>query len=56
MWLIFSAEDVAKTVICEIELDAAKAKHFKDAIDNSYWFEFFMGKSIWTYVLFTTTE
>ncbi|CAA0838722.1 Transmembrane 9 superfamily member 1 [Striga hermonthica] len=35
--------DVEKTTICEIELDAAKAKQFKDAIDNSYWFEFFMG-------------
>ncbi|KAL0282832.1 UNVERIFIED_CONTAM: Transmembrane 9 superfamily member 1 [Sesamum angustifolium] len=35
--------DVEKTKICEIELDAAKAKQFKDAIDNSYWFEFFMG-------------
>ncbi|XP_042066809.1 transmembrane 9 superfamily member 1 [Salvia splendens] len=35
-------KDVAKTVICEIELDAAKVKQFKDAIDNSYWFEFFM--------------
>ncbi|KAG6406936.1 hypothetical protein SASPL_134553 [Salvia splendens] len=35
-------KDVGKTVICEIELDAAKVKQFKDAIDNSYWFEFFM--------------
>ncbi|KAL2241765.1 UNVERIFIED_CONTAM: Transmembrane 9 superfamily member 1 [Sesamum indicum] len=35
--------DVEKTKICEIELDAAKAKQFNDAIDNSYWFEFFMG-------------
>ncbi|KAK6115509.1 hypothetical protein DH2020_007778 [Rehmannia glutinosa] len=35
--------DVEKTTICEIELDAPKAKQFKDAIDNSYWFEFFMG-------------
>lgn len=55
MWVIFSAEDVEKTVICEIELDAAKAKHFKDAIDNSYWFEFFMGKSILTFFLPATT-
>lgn len=38
------AGDVEKTTICEIELDAEKAKQFKDAIDNSYWFEFFMGK------------
>ncbi|KAG8389682.1 hypothetical protein BUALT_Bualt01G0004200 [Buddleja alternifolia] len=35
--------DVERTTICEIELDAAKVKQFKDAIDNSYWFEFFMG-------------
>ncbi|CAA0818448.1 Transmembrane 9 superfamily member 1 [Striga hermonthica] len=35
--------DVEKAPICEIELDAAKAKQFNDAIDNSYWFEFFMG-------------
>ncbi|GFP81386.1 transmembrane 9 superfamily member 1 [Phtheirospermum japonicum] len=34
--------DVEKTSICEIELEAAKVKQFKDAIDNSYWFEFFM--------------
>ncbi|GER37823.1 transmembrane 9 superfamily protein member [Striga asiatica] len=35
--------DVERTTICEIELEAEKAKQFKDAIDNSYWFEFFMG-------------
>ncbi|KAL0437917.1 UNVERIFIED_CONTAM: Transmembrane 9 superfamily member 1 [Sesamum latifolium] len=35
--------DVERTTICEIELEAAKVKQFKDAIDNSYWFEFFMG-------------
>ncbi|KAL3641422.1 Transmembrane 9 superfamily member 1 [Castilleja foliolosa] len=34
--------DVEKTSVCEIELEAAKVKQFKDAIDNSYWFEFFM--------------
>ncbi|KAL8482509.1 hypothetical protein ACS0TY_027991 [Phlomoides rotata] len=34
--------DVEKTTVCEIELDAAKVKQFEDAIDNSYWFEFFM--------------
>ncbi|KAJ8436947.1 hypothetical protein Cgig2_017372 [Carnegiea gigantea] len=32
-----------KTTICELELDAAKVKQFKDAIENSYWFEFFIG-------------
>ncbi|KAK4413371.1 Transmembrane 9 superfamily member 1 [Sesamum alatum] len=35
--------DVERTTICEIELEAAKVKQFKDAIDHSYWFEFFMG-------------
>ncbi|KAL3618705.1 Transmembrane 9 superfamily member 1 [Castilleja foliolosa] len=34
--------NVEKTKICEIEIDAAKSKQFKEAIDNSYWFEFFM--------------
>ncbi|KAI3460687.1 hypothetical protein Pfo_017350 [Paulownia fortunei] len=43
--------DVEKTKICEIELDAAKAKQFKDAIDNSYWFEFFMGAFVMIFVL-----
>ena len=38
--------DVAKTSICEIELEGAKVKQFKDAIDNSYWFEFFMGMPV----------
>ncbi|KAL0391656.1 UNVERIFIED_CONTAM: Transmembrane 9 superfamily member 1 [Sesamum radiatum] len=46
--------DVEKTKICEIELDAAKAKQFKDAIDNSYWFEFFMGTVIMTLSLVLT--
>ncbi|KAK2966679.1 hypothetical protein RJ640_002377 [Escallonia rubra] len=34
---------VDKGTICELELDEAKVKRFKDAIENSYWFEFFMG-------------
>ncbi|XP_051139427.1 transmembrane 9 superfamily member 1-like [Andrographis paniculata] len=34
--------DVEKTKVCEIELEADKVKQFKDAIENSYWFEFFM--------------
>ncbi|XP_057793619.1 transmembrane 9 superfamily member 1 [Salvia miltiorrhiza] len=43
--------DVEKTPICEIELDATKVKHFKDAIDNSYWFEFFMDDlPLWGFV------
>ena len=43
--LIFLAENVDKSTICEIELDEAKVKQFKDAIESSYWFEFFMGMS-----------
>ncbi|XP_047980576.1 transmembrane 9 superfamily member 1-like [Salvia hispanica] len=43
--------DVAKTSICEIELEGAKVKQFKDAIDNSYWFEFFMDDlPLWGFV------
>ncbi|KAL2231420.1 UNVERIFIED_CONTAM: Transmembrane 9 superfamily member 1 [Sesamum indicum] len=34
---------VEKTTICELELDEEKVKQFKDAIENNYWFEFFMG-------------
>ncbi|KAK9270386.1 hypothetical protein L1049_025965 [Liquidambar formosana] len=36
-------KNVEKSTICALELDAAKVKQFKDAIENSYWFEFFMG-------------
>ncbi|KAK3000889.1 hypothetical protein RJ639_021508 [Escallonia herrerae] len=36
-------KNVDKGTICELELDEAKVKRFKDAIENSYWFEFFMG-------------
>ncbi|KAM7482163.1 hypothetical protein LguiB_006746 [Lonicera macranthoides] len=36
-------KNVDKSTICELELDEAKVKHFKDAIESSYWFEFFMG-------------
>lgn len=32
-----------KKTICELELDEDKVKQFKEAIENSYWFEFFMG-------------
>lgn len=35
--------DVEKSTICDLALDAAKVAQFKDAIENSYWFEFFMG-------------
>lgn len=36
-------ESVERTAICELKLDEEKVKQFKDAIENSYWFEFFMG-------------
>ncbi|MQL88303.1 hypothetical protein Taro_020857 [Colocasia esculenta] len=35
--------NVSKGSICPLDLDAAKVKQFKDAIENSYWLEFFMG-------------
>lgn len=38
-----STGDVEKSTICKLVLDAAKVAQFKDAIENSYWFEFFMG-------------
>ncbi|CAI9770128.1 unnamed protein product [Fraxinus pennsylvanica] len=42
---------VDKTTICELELDEAKVKQFKDAIENNYWFEFFMDDlPLWGFV------
>ncbi|KAG6475347.1 hypothetical protein ZIOFF_064565 [Zingiber officinale] len=35
--------NIGKGTICMIELDATKVKKFADAIENSYWFEFFIG-------------
>ncbi|KAH0451113.1 hypothetical protein IEQ34_018412 [Dendrobium chrysotoxum] len=35
-------KNVEKGSICSIELDDAKVKQFTDAIDTSYWFEFFI--------------
>ncbi|KAG6478160.1 hypothetical protein ZIOFF_061592 [Zingiber officinale] len=35
--------NIGKGTICTIELDATKVKKFADAIENSYWFEFFIG-------------
>lgn len=35
--------NVDKTVFCQMDLDDAKVKQFKHAIENNYWFEFFMG-------------
>ncbi|CAH9109230.1 unnamed protein product [Cuscuta europaea] len=34
--------NVDRSSVCGLELDPAKVKQFKDAIDNSYWLEFFM--------------
>ncbi|XP_021748085.1 transmembrane 9 superfamily member 1-like [Chenopodium quinoa] len=40
-----------KTTMCELELDPTKAKQFKDAIENSYWFEFFIDDlPLWGFV------
>ncbi|CAI9765315.1 unnamed protein product [Fraxinus pennsylvanica] len=42
---------VDKTTICELELDETKVKQFKNAIENSYWFEFFMDDlPLWGFV------
>jgi hypothetical protein len=38
------SENVDKDTICSMELDFEKAKQLSDAIENSYWFEFFIGK------------
>ncbi|KAK8527857.1 hypothetical protein GQ457_01G000670 [Hibiscus cannabinus] len=44
-------KDVDKAVICQLELDEAKVKQFKDAIENSYWFEFFVDDlPLWGFV------
>nr|XP_009593535.1 transmembrane 9 superfamily member 1-like [Nicotiana tomentosiformis] len=43
--------DVEKSTICDLALDAAKVAQFKDAIENSYWFEFFMDDlPLWGFV------
>ncbi|MBA0705154.1 hypothetical protein Golax_017364 [Gossypium laxum] len=35
-------KNVDRGTICQLELDEAKVRQFKDAIENSYWFEFFV--------------
>ncbi|KAG6495782.1 hypothetical protein ZIOFF_043610 [Zingiber officinale] len=35
--------NIEKEPICTIDLDVAKVKQFTDAIENSYWFELFIG-------------
>ncbi|XP_010272575.1 PREDICTED: transmembrane 9 superfamily member 1-like [Nelumbo nucifera] len=44
-------KNVDRATICELELNAAKVKQFKDAIENTYWFEFFMDDlPLWGFV------
>nr|XP_016469065.1 PREDICTED: transmembrane 9 superfamily member 1-like [Nicotiana tabacum] len=44
-------KNVDKGSICELELDEAKVKQFKDAIENNYWFEFFIDDlPLWGFV------
>ncbi|XP_074273340.1 transmembrane 9 superfamily member 1-like [Silene latifolia] len=44
-------KNVDKTSMCELELDASKARQFKDAIENSYWFELFIDDlPLWGFV------
>ncbi|XP_061337174.1 transmembrane 9 superfamily member 1 [Gastrolobium bilobum] len=43
--------NVDRTTFCRLDLDEAKVKQFKDAIENNYWFEFFMDDlPLWGYV------
>ncbi|GLT39975.1 hypothetical protein SLA2020_141390 [Shorea laevis] len=44
-------KNVEKSAICQLELDDAKVKQFKDAIEDSYWFEFFVDDlPLWGFV------
>ncbi|XP_050379311.1 transmembrane 9 superfamily member 1 [Argentina anserina] len=44
-------KNVDRATICQLELDDHKVKQFKDAIENSYWFEFFMDDlPLWGFV------
>ncbi|TMW97006.1 hypothetical protein EJD97_006389 [Solanum chilense] len=44
-------KNVDKGSICELELDEMKVKQFKDAIENNYWFEFFIDDlPLWGFV------
>jgi len=44
IWSCFVSENVDKATICSLDLDLVKAKQLSDAIENSYWFEFFIGE------------
>ncbi|GAB4847845.1 Transmembrane 9 super member 1 [Ancistrocladus abbreviatus] len=44
-------KNVDKGTVCELELDEAKVRQFKGAIENSYWFEFFIDDlPLWGFV------
>ncbi|CAN8294307.1 unnamed protein product [Cochlearia groenlandica] len=44
-------KNVDRSVICQLELDDVKVIHFEDAIESSYWFEFFMDDlPLWGFV------
>ncbi|XP_023552302.1 transmembrane 9 superfamily member 1-like [Cucurbita pepo subsp. pepo] len=44
-------KNVERTTICQLELDEPHVKQFKDAIENGYWFEFFMDDlPLWGFV------
>ena len=51
----FVLENVDKGAICTIELDAQKVQQFANAIENSYWFELFIGMENPHLVLFWST-
>ncbi|PPR87016.1 hypothetical protein GOBAR_AA33673 [Gossypium barbadense] len=45
-------KNVDRGTICQLELDEAKVRQFKDAIENSYWFEFFVALTLYCPCLF----
>jgi hypothetical protein len=47
--VVFTVENVEKRSICTLELDSKKIQQFSDAIESSYWFEFFIGAWIYTW-------
>lgn len=49
--LIKFQKNVDRGTICTLDLDDAKVKRFTDAIENSYWFEFFIDDlPLWGFV------
>ncbi|KAE8009036.1 hypothetical protein FH972_005494 [Carpinus fangiana] len=44
-------KNVDRAVICRLDLDEAKVKQFKDAVENNYWLEFFVDDlPLWGFV------